>query len=121
MVAVVVIVSNALYRALEKLQAVGALPDTDLVTLTLFAETLDDVLSRPSAIGSFKGDIQRAAKSAMLDNDGRPVMMDMAKSATDRMRGINEQNALLSVRRLLERDLRESASEIPRLEYNPTD
>ena len=48
-------------------------------------------------------------------------MLDMAKSATDRMRGINEENALLSVRRLLERDIRDSASEIPRLEYNPTD
>jgi len=40
-------------------------------------------------------------------------MLHMAKSATDRMRGINDENALLSVRRLLERDIRESVSEIP--------
>lgn len=110
---------SSLMDAIEKLQAVGGIANTDLMTLFLFAEKLDDVLASPAAISSFKGDLQRGAEAAMLNNDGRPVLMDMAKSATDRMRGINDQNALLAIRQLLERDISESAGEIPRLEYNP--
>ena len=97
-----------LMDAVAKLQLVGGVKDTDLMTLVLFAEKLDDVLASPSAMTSFKGDIQRAGQAVATNQSTTQSAIELAKGVRDRARGINDENALESIRRLLERDLRES-------------
>ena len=104
---------SKLLDAINKVQTVGGIKDQDLFTLTIFAESLDDVLDRPSAMTSFKGDLQRGVESGVENTLlGQPTMMqtgiNLAKGATNRVRGINQENALQSIRNLLERDLREN-------------
>jgi len=102
-----------LLDAINKVQTVGGIKDQNLVTLSLFAQNLDDLLGRPSAVTGFRGETQRGIESA-LENTmlGQPTMMqtgvNLAKGARDRVRGINQENALQSIRNLLERDLREN-------------
>jgi len=104
---------SKLLDAINKVQTVGGVKDQDLFTLTIFAESLDDVLDRPSAMTSFRGDLQRGVESGVENTLlGQPTMMqtgiNLAKGATNRVRGINQENALQSIRNLLERDLREN-------------
>tara|TARA_R100000654_G_scaffold21992_1_gene44266 strand:- start:43 stop:1863 length:1821 start_codon:yes stop_codon:yes gene_type:complete len=104
---------SKLLDAINKVQTVGGVKDQDLFTLTIFAESLDDVLDRPSAMTSFRGDLQRGVESGVESTLlGQPTMMqtgiNLAKGATNRVRGINQENALQSIRNLLERDLREN-------------
>ena len=102
-----------LMDAVAKLQLVGGVKDTDLMTLVLFAEKLDDVLASPSAMTSFKGDIQRAGQAVATNQSTTQSAIELAKGVAARARGINDENALESIRRLLERDLRESQRKKP--------
>ena len=97
-----------LMDAISKLQLVGGIKDTDLMALVLFAEKLDDVLGSPSAMTSFKGDIQRAGSAVATNQSGAQVVMDLAQTAGDKIKGINDKNALKATRRLLLRDLNEN-------------
>jgi len=97
-----------LMDAISKLQLVGGIKDTDLMALVLFAEKLDDVLGSPSAMTSFKGDIQRAGSAVATNQSGAQVVMDLAQTAGDKIKGINDKNALKATRKLLLRDLNEN-------------
>ena len=102
-----------LLRAIEKLQLVGGIKDTDLMTLVLFAEKLDDVVGSSSAMTSLQGDVARAGQAVATNQSSIQSAIELAKGVRDRAKGINNENALESIRRLLERDLRESQRKKP--------
>ena len=99
---------SSLMDAISKLQLVGGIKDTDLMALVLFAEKLDDALGTPSAITSLMGDVQRAGTNAATNQSTVQVAFDLAKSAGDRVKGINEKNLLETTRKLLLRELNEN-------------
>ena len=101
---------SSLMDAISKLQLVGGVKDTDLMALVLFAEKLDDALGTPSAMTSLMSDVQRAGQNAATNQSTMQVAFDLAKSAGDRVKGINEKNLLESTRKLLLRHLNENKS-----------
>ena len=97
-----------LIDAISKLQLVGGIKDTDLMALVLFAEKLDDVLGSPSAMTSLKEDMQRAGSAVTTNQSGVQVVLDLAQTAGDKIKDINDKNALKATRKLLLRDLSEN-------------
>ena len=97
-----------LLAAIEKLQLVGGIKDTDLMALVLFAEKLDDAVGSSSAITSLQGDVARAGQAVATNQSAAQSAIELAKGVRDRARGINDENALESTRKLLLRDLNEN-------------
>ena len=100
---------DQLKQAVFEMQELGAFQDTDLMTIMLFAEKMDDALGQPSRMNSFLGASQRAVEGAVTNQSTAGAVFDLAKSGVDAARGINEKNLLESTRKLLLRDLNENA------------
>jgi hypothetical protein len=99
---------DQLRQAIFEMQELGAFKDTDLLTIMLFAEKMDDALGQPSKMNSFLASTKRAMEGAATNQNATTAAMDLAKSGVDAMRGINEKNLLEATKRLLLRDLNEN-------------
>ena len=99
---------DKLREAIDEMQSLGAFQDTDLLTIMLFAEKMDDALGQPSKMNSFLASTQRAIQGAATNQNATVAAMDIAKSGIDAVRGINETSLLESTKKLLLRDLNEN-------------
>lgn len=80
----------------------GAKFDDDIMTQVMFADQLDSVFGA-AAKTSLQGDVGKAAKRA-LTNSTQEKALDAATIAVNKARGINEENAFKSIKKLLARD-----------------
>lgn len=106
------LLSNAQSRvplidAAAQLQAVakkhGARFDDDILTQTMFVDELQSVFGS-SAKSSFLGDIEKGVRTATGKRGLVDVGIDAATAAAQKARGINDKNAIKSIRDLLRRN-----------------
>lgn len=79
----------------------------DLLTQALFADELDSVFG-PTARTSFQGQIGQAVeRTAQAVTSPHSTVVDIAAKTAEKVRGINQENAFKSIKRLLEEQSKE--------------
>lgn len=106
---------DAVARGEETLKDFGKTYPTDIVNQMMFANEIDHMFGAV-APGTFKGQIQSAIQSgleaAQKTARKRPldVAFDLVGSAVEKMRGVNEENSIKAIERLLKEQRAESKS-----------
>jgi hypothetical protein len=96
---------DAIALADEVAKKYGLKLEDDIITQVIFANELDRMFGA-TASTSLKGQMQEAIKSGIQAAKGDPVQraLDLAMSASEKIRGLSEENAIKAIEALLKRE-----------------